>query len=76
MYDYEQVANLESEIDKKYIPLRVISMIGYYRNVARCGDYIKVSGILERVENMETGRINYQVVVGSSTNEKEYLEPL
>jgi hypothetical protein len=51
-------------------------MIGYYRNVARTTDFIKVSGTLERVENVDNGKFFYQVVVGTATHEKEYIEPV
>ncbi len=65
-----------SELTKDQVPTKVLSMIGYYRNVARQGEGIKVSGTLERVENVETGKACYQVVVGTATREKEYIEPL
>jgi predicted nucleotidyltransferase len=65
-----------SELSMEQVPAKVQSMIGYYRNVARTGDQIKVSGTLERVENLETGKISYQVVVGTATREKEYIEPI
>jgi len=54
-------------------PTRVVSMIGYYRNVARRGDRIKVSGMLERVEKVETSETHHQVVIGSGTREDEYM---
>lgn len=56
-------------------PETVVSMIGCYRNVARKGDEIKVSGILERVENVETGETHFQVVVGTGVSEEEYIWP-
>ena len=65
-----------SELPEEQVPVRVLSMIGYYRNVARTGDGVKVSGTLERVENVETGKVSYQVVVGTATREKEYIEPV
>jgi predicted nucleotidyltransferase len=65
-----------SELSDEQVPSRVLSMIGYYRNVARTGDAVKVSGTLERVENVETGAVCYQVVVGTATREKEYIEPV
>ena len=65
-----------SELAAKQVPTRVLSMIGYYRNVARQEDIVRVSGTLERVENIETGNYNYQVVVGTAIHEKEYLEPI
>jgi predicted nucleotidyltransferase len=65
-----------SELSEEQVPARVLSMIGYYRNVARRGDRVKVSGTLERVEDVETGAVSYQVVVGTATREKEYLEPV
>jgi predicted nucleotidyltransferase len=73
--DY-QPDNSASELVEDQVPARVLSMIGYYRNVARQGDKIKVSGTLERVEKIETGESSYQVVVGTATREKEYLEPI
>jgi uncharacterized protein len=65
-----------SELAEEQVPAKVVSMIGYYRNVARDGDRIKVSGTLERVQNVETGEVSYQVVVGTATREKEYIEPV
>jgi hypothetical protein len=65
-----------SELPAEQAPARVLSMIGYYRNVARKGDRIKVSGTLERVENVETREVGYHVVVGTATREKEYIEPV
>jgi len=56
-------------------PAKVVSMIGVYRNVARRDDVIRVSGMLERIENVETGKICYQVVVGTGTREHEYIWP-
>ena len=73
--DY-QPDNSASELVEDQVPARVLSMIGYYRNVARRGDSIKVSGTLERVEKIETGETIFQVVVGTATHEKEYLEPI
>jgi predicted nucleotidyltransferase len=72
--DY-QPDNQASELPEEQVPSKVSSMIGYYRNVARTGDRVKVSGTLERVENVETGAVCYQVVVGTATREKEYIEP-
>lgn len=71
-----QPADSASELSKEQIPARVLSMIGYYRNVARKGDCVKVLGMLEHVENVETGETSYQVVVGTATREKEYIEPV
>jgi predicted nucleotidyltransferase len=65
-----------SELPKDKIPNRVISNIGCYRNVAREGSEIKVSGKLERVEEIKTGDVFYQVVVGTATSEEEYIWPL
>jgi predicted nucleotidyltransferase len=73
--DY-QPDDSESELSEEQVPSKVASMIGYYRNVAREGDRVKVSGTLERVENLETGEVSYQVVVGTATREKEYIEPV
>jgi predicted nucleotidyltransferase len=65
-----------SELPRDKIPNRVISNIGCYRNVARQGSEIKVSGKLERVEEIRTGGVFYQVVVGTATSEEEYIWPL
>jgi len=62
-----------SKLREDEIPTKVASMIGYYRNVARRGEKIKVSGTLERVENVETGETTYQVVVGTGTRGDEYI---
>jgi predicted nucleotidyltransferase len=68
--------NPASELSEDMIPELVVSMIGCYRNVARKGDRMRVSGMLERVENMETGRIFHQAVVGTGTSEEEHIWPL
>ncbi len=65
-----------SELPEEQVPSRVLSMIGYYRNVARTGDSVRVSGTLERVESLESGAEGYQVIVGTATREKEYIEPI
>jgi len=57
-------------------PETVVSMIGCYRNVARQGCRIRVSGMLEQVENLETGEVHYQVVVGTGTSEEEHIWPI
>ncbi len=63
----------ESEVPLDKVPDRVVSNIGCYRNVARQGSQIKVSGQLERVEALKTGEVFYQIVVGSATSEEEYI---
>ncbi|MGQ9461335.1 MAG: nucleotidyltransferase domain-containing protein [Candidatus Bathyarchaeaceae archaeon] len=73
-----QIANYQpldsaSRLGEDEAPMRVMSMIGYYRNVARHGQKVKVSGMLERVENVETDEIHHQVVVGSGNREDEYI---
>lgn len=69
-------ATPSSELPKDKIPNLVVSMIGCYRNVARKGDEIYVSGTLERVKNIKTGEVSYQVVVGTSISEEEYVWPV
>ncbi len=54
-------------------PRLVVSMIGCYRNVARKGDRIKVSGMLEQVENIESGQVFHQIVVGTGISEEESI---
>lgn len=71
-----ELDNASSTLSKDEIPRLVVSMIGCYRNVAKKGDKIEVSGMLERVENIETGEVFNQVVVGTAANEDEYIWPL
>ena len=68
--------NKNSELSSDMIPESVVSMIGCYRNVARKGGIIEVSGMLERVEETETGKVSYQTVVGTAGNEEERIWPL
>ncbi|MEM1564897.1 MAG: nucleotidyltransferase domain-containing protein [Candidatus Bathyarchaeia archaeon] len=63
-------------LPENIVPETVVSMIGCYRNVARRGQQIEVSGVLERVENLTSGKITYQVVVGSAESEEEYIWPV
>jgi predicted nucleotidyltransferase len=69
------LANLRTLSGGK-VPETVVSMIGCYRNVARRGEKIDVSGMLERAENVETGEVFYQVVVGTAITEDEHIWPL
>ena len=71
-----ELAGGNAAIERSEIPRYVVSMIGCYRNVARTGDRVKVTGVLERVENMKTGEFSLQVVVGSGTHEDEHVWPL
>jgi len=68
--------NGQSELDLEKVPVQVVSNIGLYRNVARCGSDIKVSGKLERVESTTSSEVFYQVVVGTATSEEEYIWPV
>lgn len=68
--------NSSLKLPKDMVPIAVVSMIGCYRNVARKGQEIEVSGMLERVEKTATGEISHQVVVGSAESEEEYLWPV
>lgn len=65
-----------SELSKEIVPEYVVSMIGCYRNVARKGQKIEVSGTLEQVEKVEGGDIFHQVVVGTAGSEEEYIWPV
>jgi predicted nucleotidyltransferase len=69
-------ANSASKLPKERIPELVVSMIGCYRNVARQGCKIKVSGMLERAENIDEDNVFHQVVVGTGKSEEEYIWPL
>jgi predicted nucleotidyltransferase len=73
--NYEPVHSA-SIVSEEKIPKVVISMIGCYRNVAKRGGNIEVSGMLERVENVKTGELFCQVVVGTGINEDECIRPL
>ena len=73
--DYKP-ADSVSAIPKKTVPELVVSMIGCYRNIARKGEKIKVSGTLEHVKNLETSEVFHQVVVGTGTSEEEHVWPL
>jgi len=70
--DYQPLDSA-SRLMNNEIPEKVVSMIGCYRNVARRGEKIRVSGILERIENVETGDFDHQIVVGTGTREDEYI---
>jgi predicted nucleotidyltransferase len=78
LYSIEQYKpeDTTSSVAHDDIPKLVVSMIGCYRNVARKGDTVKVAGMLERVEDLETGQMFNQVVVGTGTNEEERICPL
>lgn len=76
-YGVESIKPLNgSALQSGLTPGVVVSMMGCYRNVARSGQEIEVSGMLERVECIETGGVYHQVVVGSATSEEEYIWPL
>jgi uncharacterized protein len=66
----------ESELPIDKIPVQVVSNIGCYRNVAKQGSEIKVSGKLEKVESTSGDEVFYQVVVGTATSEEEYIWPV
>jgi hypothetical protein len=73
-----QIANYQphdsaSRLGENETPTKLVSMIGYYRNVARRGDRVKVSGMLEQVENVKTSKTHHQIVVGSGTREDEHI---
>jgi predicted nucleotidyltransferase len=73
--NYESV-DPASVLPNETVPKLVASMIGCYRNVARNGDKIRVSGMLEHVENLENREVFHQVVVGTGTSEDEHVWPL
>jgi len=68
--------NQKSMLLKEMIPETVVSMIGCYRNIARKGQKIEVSGMLESVEKVDGGETFYQVVVGTAGSEEEYIWPV
>ena len=73
--DYKP-SNTASKLSDGMIPKQVVSMIGCYRNVARKDDKIRISGMLERVQNIKTGTVFHQAVVGTGTSEEEHVWPL
>jgi predicted nucleotidyltransferase len=64
-----------SDLSMEKTPDTVVSNIGCYRNVARNGDRVEVSGMLEHVEDIVTGCVSYQIVVGSATGGEEHIWP-
>jgi predicted nucleotidyltransferase len=68
-----QPLNSTSQLEKDQIPRTIVSMVGYYRNFVRKGENVRVSGVLEQVERVKTGNVNYRVVIGSGVNEEEYI---
>ncbi len=68
-----QPLNQNIQIESDHMPHVAVSMIGLYRNIARKDDYIEVSGVLEQVEELRTGKTSFQLVVGSGTTENEYM---
>ncbi|MBS7646382.1 nucleotidyltransferase domain-containing protein [Candidatus Bathyarchaeota archaeon] len=77
VYKIEGVSLLDGfTLSREMAPEVVVSMIGCYRNVAKKGQCIEVSGMLECVENITTGKVTYQVVVGSAESEEEYIWPI
>ncbi len=66
----------QSELALEQVPNQVVSNIGCYRNIARCGNEIKAAGKLERVESTTSSEVFYQVVVGTATSEEEYIWPI
>ena len=73
--DYKPL-NENSKLPADRIPECIVSNIGCYRNVARKGDRVRVSGTLERIESNKTGEVSFQVVVGTATAEDESICPL
>lgn len=78
IYEIEDYSptGLDSDMSGEVVPRRVVSMVGCYRNVARRGDEIRVSGILERVKDALSGDVFYQVVVGTAEGGDEYIWPI
>jgi len=70
--DYQPL-NSRSQMERSRTPESVVSMIGLYRNAVRKGEYAEVSGVLEEVEDQRTGGTMFQVVVGSGSNQDEYI---
>ncbi|MEM3617541.1 MAG: nucleotidyltransferase domain-containing protein [Candidatus Bathyarchaeia archaeon] len=73
--DYTPLSQI-SKLPKEMVPEAVVSMIGCYRNVAKNGQKMEVSGMLERVEKVGSGEAFHQVVVGTAGSEEEYIWPV
>jgi predicted nucleotidyltransferase len=73
--DYQPL-NHTSKLADEECPSSVVSMIGCYRNMARKEENIRVSGLLERVEEVRTRETQYQVVVGTGIYGNEYIRPV
>ncbi|WXG39911.1 MAG: hypothetical protein WED07_03645 [Candidatus Freyarchaeum deiterrae] len=70
-----EVNNCKSkQIKKVEEPKSIVSMIGQFRDFASVGEKIKVRGMLEKEEELTTGKKEYRIVVGSGKGE-EYLWP-
>ncbi len=67
--------NRASALPKSKIPTQVVSMVGCYRNIARKGDKIRVTGMLEHVLDLQANKSLYQVVVGTGRNDGERIWP-
>jgi predicted nucleotidyltransferase len=71
-----EVNNCKSkQIKKGEEPKRVVSMIGQFRDFASIGEEIKVKGMLEKEEDLTSGKEEHRIVVGSGKGE-EYLWPM
>ena len=76
IYKIGEYLPLNDDSQLEEIPKQVVSMIGVYRNIAKRGQKVEVSGMLERVENLETGQSFYQVVIGTGKMGEEYIWPV
>ncbi|MHA1299323.1 MAG: hypothetical protein ACTSO9_07810 [Candidatus Helarchaeota archaeon] len=72
--DYKALNN-ESKLDEGKKPKKVISMIGEFRDIVHKGELAEVKGMLERVKNKKTGKVDYRVVIGSGFG-KEFILPV
>jgi predicted nucleotidyltransferase len=73
--DYNAL-DAKSELSQNKLPDCIVSNIGCYRNVARKGDRVKVTGTLEQITSTKTGEVSYQVIVGTATAEEEQIWPM
>jgi predicted nucleotidyltransferase len=63
-------------VDVNENPTKLVSMIGQFRGIARKGQSVQVSGMLEKVRSIN-GTIKYRVVIGSGEiGEEEYMWPI
>lgn len=69
--------NSDSKLENAKLPIRLTSMIGRYRGIAKKNQNVRAAGTLEKIRTAENDATSYRVVVGSHrATEEEYLWPV